>query len=427
MTDVFAGRVAAEAAALGLLNAAGAKDEAGARELCTEDGWEQGDSPVRGLVRSVIKKGLTLDPMGEPRKLGGRAAQWVVLGHPQRPKPLGDLWLLLEETAEGWRVAGASKLRPVVGLFLWGRVSATLSVPTLDRSPEAEAWAEPVLAALMSGVVPELAQGMALMEQRLAPEGVHVKALRSVSLPAAGRAAAGFRFTTENDRVGYALWFVLDVSDGARILSVVPYLGLEPLLKGFELSWPQEEPEQWGVAQPEQGRDPAGARLVLEQLALRMLAAQGVEPAALQEGSADGQAMGKLFAALRRIAPQEGENEQDERLATAQQRAVAVAAAPSPLVIPPQVHQAVSGVVQQLHERGELQAGEQIVDPEFLKQHGGALVSGVLEALFAESLGEEVTVTVPVDATEAPKDGGEVPSAVTLKLDLAKLLGGLLK
>ena len=62
--DLAAARAVAERFA----QAAAAGDKTAARLACTEPGWEDGDSPVRGLFMQASKKGLVqrLERAGRP-------------------------------------------------------------------------------------------------------------------------------------------------------------------------------------------------------------------------------------------------------------------------------------------------------------------------------------------------------------------------
>lgn len=393
---------AALAAARAFCDAALAGDEDRAQAACTEPGWADGDDPVRGLFRGITKKGLVFDLMGPPRRFAGRAAQLGVLSHPKAPRPLGDLWLLLEDAGGTWRIVGASKNREVVGLFLWGKVPGTLSWRTLPQSGRADTWAGPVTAALQSGEAPSIDGG--LFETRLETSELTITPLASKGVEAAGRAAAGWQFTTPTDSIGYDVWVVLDTSvSPPEPLRSVEFLGLEPLLQGLDLDWPHEDPDQPGRAltPEERPQDPAGAAAILGDLLRKSMAKDGIDP----EGDSPESAQAReLLGFLGRMVPKG-------------------AAVPEPgsaarqVVLPPALQAALGQSMQKLVDEGVAGPGELRVDKDFVEQHGGALVGGLFAAMMGDALPPAIELTVPV---KNPDPGG--PQVVKLTAEPRTLL-----
>jgi hypothetical protein len=395
---------AARAAAAAFTNAALAKDEAAAKAACTEDGWSQGEDPARGLFYAVTKKGLVADRMGPPTKFGSRATQLCVLSHPKAPKPLGDLFLLLEDVDGQWKVVGATKHRPVVGLFLWGHIPGHLSWRDLDADPAAEAWAAGTGAALEAGISLDPTPGHDLLGQRVAVDDVAVTRLENVGLPEAKRAAVGWRFTTPEDAVGYDVWIILDTSTTPpEALRSVEFMSLAELLRDLDLDWPHEDPEQPGRALTAEERptDPRGAAAVLEGLLRRTLDKEGVDLDG--EGERAAQAR-ELLGFIRKMIPK-GQEPLPEGAAARQ------------VVLPPGFDKALQKSVQGLVDQGVAGPGTLRIDKDFIQQHGGALVGGLFGALLADTLPPAVEITVPI---ENPEPGG--PQVVTLQAEPQKLL-----
>jgi len=419
------GAAAETAAQFVALVAAG--DEAAVRSVCTEAGWERGDTRVYGLVRQAQRKNITMDCLGEPKKLANRAAQLVVLSIPSRPQPVGDFWLLLEEAGEGWKVAGATKLREHAGLFLWKALDGTLSLAELPRSERGEAWAEGVLASLQSGVAPELPFGSELLAERLQPPGVVVKGLRSVELLPVSRAAVGFQFSTPEDSLGYEVWLVLSLSSREpSVVAATEFLGLERLFTAVEVDWPHEDPHRPGHAIPgyEDPNDPAGARLALEGVLRSILAGTGIDPKGLPEDDPRREALGRLFASLRKMAPREGEDPLDTSLAAAAEALEPNAEAPVPLGLPPAMQEQMSAAFEQIQQRvpdgpaGERARREEAV--AFLQTQGGDLVSGLFQAFFDTVKPEGVNLTQLQGSVS--EDGQPILRAI---VDPAQLLGDI--
>jgi hypothetical protein len=417
--------MAAQTAVDGFIAAVAQKDESQARLCCTEQGWDGGDTRVDGLVRQALRKGLVLDRFGQPHKLGPRAAVMVVLSHPSRPQPLGDLWLLLELLDGDWKIVGATKHRPHAALFLWKALPGSLAFADLEPSDRADAFGATVLASLQQGVVPELPFGAELLAQRLQPENVSVRALKSAGLVAVQRAVVGFQFTTPEDSLGYDVWLVLSLSDREpRVIGATEFVGLEQLFTALDVDWPHEDPARPGTAIPgyDDPTDPAGARLALEGVLRSVLAATGADPAGLPEDDPRREALGRLFASLRRMAPREGESPVDTGVPAAAEALEPNPDAPLPLALPPDVQAQVDAALEAIQQRTPTGiVGAQAMGEErqaFIQTHGANLVSGLIEAVFKELNPQNVRFTKLEETTT--EDGRPQLRAI---VDPAELLG----
>ena len=418
-------QAAAMAASERFVAAVAAGEEEQVRALCTERGWDGGDSRVCGLVRQANRKGLVLDLGSEPHKLGQRAAQLVVLSHPARPRPLGDLWLLLEDAGTGWMVVGATKIRAHAALFLWGALGGTLSVVDLERSERGDAFAEAVHASLASGTVPALPFGSELLSKRSAGDAVSIEVLRSVELLAVSRAAVGFRFTTPTDSLGHEVWLVVSLSTTAPVVvAATPFLGLELLFTGVDVKWPHEDPDRPGRAIPgyEDPSDPAGARLALEGVLRGVLVGAGVDPAGLPHDDPRRAIIGEMFASLRRIAPRHGESLLDTSLEAASEALKPNPDAPVPLGLPADVQRRLELALAAIQERtppgpaGSSARTEEAV--ALMRTQGTELVSAMVQALLKDINPRGVALT-RLETSET-EDGAPVLRAI---VDPAALLG----
>jgi len=425
MSSIEAALTAATATADRFVSLVAAGDEAPVRALCTENGWEGGDTRVYGLVRQVQKKGLTLDLFGEPRKLATRAAQLVVLSLPSRPRPLGDFWLLLEALDDDWKVVGATKLRPHAGLFLWKGLEGTLSLTDLDRSSRGDAYAATILALLRDGVAPELPFGSEMLAERLNAPKVSIELLQSVELLPVARAAVGFRFTTPEDSLGYDVWLVLSLSPiEPVVVAATEFLGLEVLFTGVEVDWPHEDPDRPGFAIPgyEHPTDPEGGRLALEGVLRSILVGAGVDPAGLPEDDPRREAIGRLFASLRRMAPREGESITDSSIAAAAGALQPNTDAPVPLSMPPEIQRQVEQALESIQQRTPSgSSGDQARSEEaaaFMHTQGAELVSALFQSFFQNINPQGVELARLQESTN--EEGKPVLRAI---VDPAVLLG----
>lgn len=392
--------LAATAAVARFREAANGGDAAAAEAACTAAGWGQGADSVAGLVRQVTRKRLVLDPIGDvPVLFGDRGSAWTAIARQGGQKPLGDLFILIEKLDGDWKIAGVTKLRPHVGLFLRGALPARVDVRDLPESEAAEAWAEPVLAGLQGEADAALASGV-VHDVPAATDDTTVTQLPTVALAAVDRAAAGFRFVTEDTPWGRDSWTILDTSTSPpTVVTARSGLSLEGLLTGIDAPWPKEDPEAPGVevASTATDADTAQADAIMASAIHRELDKAGVDI----QGDTPEANIARMLLAFVEHAPtpkQAGE-------------------AAKHVALPPGLEDALSQSVQRLVDDGAVTPGGVKVDGQFIEQHGARLVGGMFAALMGQVLPEQMDITVPVDNPEP--DG---PQVVTLKAEPQVLL-----
>ncbi|MFM2248985.1 MAG: hypothetical protein RL071_5060, partial [Pseudomonadota bacterium] len=230
---------AALAAALAWTTAATAGDEAAARAATAPGRWDRGEDLLSDVFRQVASKGLIIEPLGIPHICGARAAQHATLSREGLGRPLGDLYLLLEDTGAAWALSGATKVRPQVALVLGGTVDASAGPAALPPSEPALRWAALFLIEQALGAPGAAAPPAELTEAATAGPGV---ALRAVRLPATQRHAVELRFG-EGD-AARAVWVLLEGPDEALVATDARRrLRWEALLRGLELRWPADPAE----------------------------------------------------------------------------------------------------------------------------------------------------------------------------------------
>ena len=383
--------------------AANGGDADGAQAQATDAGWSQGRDGLRGLVAQVIHKGLSLDPVGDdPALFGGRGAAWVVISHPSRDAPLGDLFLLLEEGDAGWMVAGATKLRAHVGLFLRGQLPGAVDTGALPESERAADWAAPVLERLRGEREPPVPPAW-LTE--MAPDDATVEIVGTAALPHLDRAAVGFSFTTADRPWGWESWTILDTSSmPSTVVGTGFGVTLEALLTGLTVPWPKEDPAALGVelTPEERPTDDAGAAAILAGIVRKQIENAGVQPEAATLS-------GARARALLAYAEQTGRG--------------ARRAGPRPDgPVPPELQAVVAQALQEFIEQGVEAPGGLRVNRETLEQQGAALLGQLFGDLTSGALPEHLHVRMPV---EDPAPDG--PTVVDLQLEPQTLIEALVR
>ena len=370
-----------------------ASDPHTARDLTTADGWGSGKDSLGGLVGQALRKGFGLDLIGaEPVVFGDRASAWMAVVRPGAATPLGDLYLLLEDTPEGWRAAGVTKLRAQVGLFLRGLLPGFVDLSTLPRSERAEDWAAPLLTVLRCETDETVPLGWVVEPP---PPGAEVTVLGSAALPQANRAAVGFRFVTDDRPWGTTSWTILDTTSvPSQVVAARPYLALETLLTDLVVPWPKEDPSEPGVEVPPP-TDPAQAAAVLTAVVKKTLDDAGVDLDANTQEARQGRALLRLAGQVRGTPTRSD--------------------AP---VHPPLPDALVAALEQALQQGVSLPSGGPTLDRSALEERAATVLGGLFEQLLQQGVPPDLAVPVPV---QSPEPGG--PTEVVLRLDRDQLLG----
>lgn len=368
-----------------------AGDEAAARTCTTDDGWAQ----ARGLFRQVVKKGLAIDAFGAARRVGSRSVVRAVLSRPDKKRPLGDLWLLIEHTVPA-AIVGVVKPHAVASLFLRGELSGSTTPEELPASPRAEEWGAWLTAEVVMGAVPP---GLPAELTRHLTAGKSVETAGSAELAVAGRAAVGLALDN-----GDTLWVVLDRDDKPVRLGY--RLSFDLLLSGVELPFPQASdtvPDDGVVGEEVSGVERDDRIRHTVAAAIRELGVDRLPP-----------------TDERRVAARQMQAMVDQALAA---RAAEDPATPKPFSLPPRVQAAVEEYMVQEVAAGRLKPGEIGVDEAFLRAHGAGLTGALFQGFVAQAAPQGLSLSVPVPAGE----GQDGPQSVTLKVDFAGLFSKLLQ
>ncbi len=452
--------------------AAAAGDESAAKAVCIR--WDaDGDAPGK-LFRQATRKGFRLTPTGT-HEHGDRAVVAVALLSIEAPSapPVRDgklraldadkrgerLWLFVERHEGAWRLSGVSQSVEVASLFLDGVVGAGDGLSALPESAEAAAH----VAGLLDRTSPD-------------PDGARVRAEAPAepTIAQARKVPGAMRHVVEiggGERPGP--WIVLERgADGFSVASVSRMRSLSALLHGLPVGYGLAATEDQVMADDkvkiklDSPEAKAAMALALSE-ALKQLTAGG-NLGGDKKGS---EALVGLFqAALQSKLPK------DDAAPAAPAAPVAPEApAPTPDVEagedpvvdlaserkkrgiqePSQLEQKVQGAVRDAlndyvaNKVGEVEAGGEIpVNAEFLKEHGPALFSEVLQAFARSLIPEEIKIELPersaqvgADAAAAQPSTGNAPvegeagdgprvvppkPGVKLKVDFNDIVSGLL-
>lgn len=370
-------------------------DPHAARDLTTETGWGSGKDSLGGLVGQALRKGFGLDLIGaEPVLFGSRGSAWMAVVRPGAQAPLGDLYLLLEDTPAGWRAAGVTKIRAHVGLFLRGLLPGQVDVSALPKSQRAEDWAAPVLPVLRGETDDSLPLGWVVEPP---PPGADVTLLGSVALPEANRAAVGFRIVTEERPWGSSSWTILDTTTvPSQVVAARPYLALETLLTDLVVPWPKEDPEEPGV-EVQLPTNPAAAAAVLAAVVKKTFDEAGVDLHANTHEARQARAILQL-AGQTSGAKQPGD-------------ATARPTLPASLV---------AALEDRIQQGVSLPGSDLSLNRKALEERAPSLLGGLFAQLLQQGVPPDVAIPVPV---QSPEPGG--PTEVVVRLDRDQLLGML--
>lgn len=103
----------------GFLRALQDKDQQAMSAVLYPGSWEAGENSPRGLAGQIMRKGFQVHPLLVGKISENRASVRALLTHPDQSDWAQSLWFLLAKGDE-WLLAGVTKSRPLVGLFLRG-------------------------------------------------------------------------------------------------------------------------------------------------------------------------------------------------------------------------------------------------------------------------------------------------------------------
>lgn len=445
-----------------------AKDEAAARKTCAAASWDgEGDIP-RKLYAQAVQRGFDPLPVGEIVR-ADRALVLIQLQVPQRPTPQPMAAMLVVEDGE-WKVAGVSTDKNMPELFLTGVLPPIFHWTKLPESPEAAAVGDALIDVFSVGATPTV-PGAADLPELLGAR--QLSRIGAVKAPHVDRHLVGIQFTASDD-VTDERWIVLQrLHEGAnltvRSVSRLPQLaalveGLTP--SGEELSMSKDEP-----------LSPEAAKKAMEMAvaeAMQKLAESGAKPddfsakvpemvfglfnAALENSKTGVNKTVTRSAPVVESVPEtpvdEGyldRSESSEDNDDAQTDSVVdFAAERARRVTPPteferKLQSTVTDtfndyIVEHVSpENGAVPGGEVNVDAEFLKAHGPALFSQMLQAVAKSIIPEEISIELPRSdaatntdnaAANTDEDGkpkvAPKPPQTKVKIDLAGMINGLL-
>lgn len=434
--------------------AAAAGDAAAAQAVSVR--WEaDGDAPGQ-LFRQAKRKQFRLSPV-RTHEHGDRAVVMSALVLAQAGRS-GDkraerLFVLLERVDGAWRICGVSQSQHVASLYLDGTIGAGDGLAALPESPEAALH----VLGILDRTSPD--PDGARVRAEAAPEPTVVQA-RQVPGTARHVVELGGRETL-------GPWIVLERgADGFSVARVSQMRSLSALLAGLPVGYGLEVPEGKRMADDKvkiKLDSPEAKAAIAHALseALKKLTT-GAEGAPGIDKKSSEALMGLFQAAM---VPQAGKD------AAPAPKPVTEAEAAPPAEDAPVVdladerkkrgiqepsaleHKVQSAVADALNDyvankvvASDVPAGGEIpVNAEFLKEHGPALFSEVLQAFARSLVPEEIKIELPErsqaasDPSAAQPGAGNAPSdaegaphvvppkpGVKLKVDFNDIVSGLL-
>lgn len=121
------------------LTSVASRDLNGLKQVVTPEGWDASENGVQSLANQIAKKGLKVQPLLVGKINNKRASVRAILTHEDRTDWVQALWFLMEERDQ-WLIAGATKSRPLVGLFLQARFSTEMTAATYPEDLEFGEW-----------------------------------------------------------------------------------------------------------------------------------------------------------------------------------------------------------------------------------------------------------------------------------------------
>lgn len=103
----------------GFLKALQEKNQSAMSETLFPGSWDAPENSPRGLAKQVMRKGFNVQPLVVGKVVNERASVRALLTHPEQSDWLQAIYFLLAKDDQ-WLLAGVTKVRPLVGLFLQG-------------------------------------------------------------------------------------------------------------------------------------------------------------------------------------------------------------------------------------------------------------------------------------------------------------------
>ena len=101
----------------GFLKALEEKNQSAMSQTLFPGAWDAPENSPRGLAKQVMRKGFKVQPLLVGKVVNARASVRALLTHPEQSDWLQAIYFLLAKDDQ-WLLAGVTKMRPLVGLFL---------------------------------------------------------------------------------------------------------------------------------------------------------------------------------------------------------------------------------------------------------------------------------------------------------------------
>jgi len=224
-----------------LVHAIGEKDIQTIMTVVTKEALDAPENSLKGFVNQVVKKGLRITSTLVGKLYGSRASVRFFLTLPNEPDWIQAMWFLMEKTNErGWMIAGVTKSRPTVGLFLQGRYPANMTLEHLDRDSDLEEWVQGLSPSDLSEAISNTGRG-------LSPEDANAtwKLKKACSLN--GRGVSFFENEAAERPSAVEMWMALDKNeDGSWTPTMARRrIALESFVSGMDIPWAPEEVEEY--------------------------------------------------------------------------------------------------------------------------------------------------------------------------------------
>lgn len=439
----------------------GAEDAA--RAVCADDAWNARTDSFRRLFSQAVRGRLDLQPLGQASRNGDRAAVEVTIRRPDRPNPVGVLYMLSERADGAWILSGSTKVSAQVGLYLQGALPGAVSADDLGEDAAMRAWAGQVAQRLLDdGAIEDLvsdpdrrAAGYVDELQRLAEGyGITVEVVGVRTIPQVSRSLVGLRFAEAGNRREDVRWIGLDHGQEGppSIVGLTRQPSLEAILSDVEVPWTTAAPETPSPAAAGQALPPDQARQVMEAAVNQALAAMGYPASAEGAATPDPNDIGAripglllgLFSAamdqatVKRIdrpetpppAVVDEPDDEPSNVVDLEEERRKKEGKRGPTEFEVRLQTNMRDALGEYVARNVVAEGETVddveVDLDFIRDHGPKLI-GSLFGAFTRAIapdGLKVSVPLPAEKAPEPKEGEEPaePKKVSFNLDLGRIL-----